>query len=177
MNNSDFIKIRKFWFLLIIFIVSLAFDSGAIYLLCFSNISLTLHRYIIIGGILFRVLIVSGITSLISHTLSSALSSKHHLHYWTIGIFFIPWIFIFPFRFNYSIAMFEAQANPDYVCSIKWLLFRDKALDVDTDDKIVYQFENQADKLAKLESLKEQKLISKKDYLSIKEEIENSTSN
>ncbi len=170
-NNKDIIKIHKFAGLaFLIFFVSLAVDIVPIILAVWvpSFDITTWIRIIVYVGITLHALISGWLLTIGNKMISPELARKYHLTLWATLAFFIPWIFIWCFRYYLSRAYFEAQSNPEYLDNIKWWTLRKNLKDTETNTTIVLQFNSVDDKLALLEKLYHDKQMDETQYEALK---------
>ncbi len=165
-------RIKKYSYLLLISLFSIGLDV-ALYFLYekFKFTSWINLRTVAIILMIYRIVLTSTLTKFILNSLNKALIEKYKIYHILLGIFILPEIFIWVFRFYYSMAVFEAESSPNYVNSIKPLSMKKNALKTDVTPPTSYQFNSQEEKLAKLEELKSKGLIKEKEYQELKDYI------
>ncbi len=175
-NNHDIIKIQKFAiFAFLIFFISLAFDMTPVILsLAIVNFDVwDFLKPIIYIGSLIHVLISGWMMGVANKLISHELATKYHLTLWATLSFFLPWVFVWFFRYNLSRAFFEAQTNPEYLDTIKWWTCKKSIRDAETNDTLVLQFNSVDEKLTQLDKLYKDGLIKEEEYEKLKSIIIN----
>ncbi len=170
-SNNDIIKIHKFAGLaFLIFFISLGIDIVPVVLAIAvpSFDIVTWIRIIVYIGITLHTLIAGWLITIGNKMMSPELARKYHLVLWGCLSFFLPWVFIWCFRYNLSRAYFEAQSNPEYLANIKWWTSRRNLEDTETNTTIVLQFNSVDDKLALLEKLYHDKQMDETQYEALK---------